>query len=252
MQGFGYQLTLLCSHPALEDDDIFGELREPLCNCLEMILALSDDDRGSPGFQYGQDVVENHVIASRIAGQEAVEFLNPYRCIGHLPSRAECSFLDHDPVRKGPRRRLLSRIDAVTDRATLHEDDGVVAILPCYGRGQAEHIFRLGRARHGLKTDSGQMVALVNNELPVSGHNVGHLRFGGRGWCANVKRGTIGAAIRAMLLSIGAARRTIRPIPRPARRTKLPRKKNICPTSSLSGADMASPLVCRTRRPSWV
>ena len=57
----------------------------------------------------------------------------------------------------------------------MHEDDGVVAILPCHGRGQAEHIFRLGGASHGLKADGGQVVTFVNNELPVSGHDVGHL-----------------------------------------------------------------------------
>jgi hypothetical protein len=59
----------------------------------------------------------------------------------------------------------------------LHEDDGVVAILPCYSRGQAEHIFRLSSASRGLEADGGQVVAFVNNELPVSGHDVGHLAF---------------------------------------------------------------------------
>ena len=41
----------------------------------------------------------------------------------------------------------------------------------------------------------------------------------------------IGATIRATLRSIGAARRTTFPIPRPTRRIRLPRKKNIFRTS---------------------
>jgi hypothetical protein len=42
--------------------------------------------------------------------------------------------------------------------------------------------------------------------------------------CATLQRPTIGAAIRAILLSTGAARRAILLIARPARRTRLPRK----------------------------
>jgi len=59
----------------------------------------------------------------------------------------------------------------------LHEDDGVVAILPCYGRRQAEHIFRLGGASHGLKADGGQVMAFVNNELSVVSQQVRNLAF---------------------------------------------------------------------------
>jgi hypothetical protein len=49
------------------------------------------------------------------------------------------------------------------------------------------------------------------------------------------QRGTVGAAIRATVLSTGAARGAILPIPRPARRIKLPRKKNILPTLLVVG-----------------
>ena len=91
-------MALLGSHPAFQDDDILGELREPLCDCLQVVLALGDHDRGSPGFESREDVVENHVIASRVAGQEAIELLNRARRIGFLPLGTECSLLDHNPV----------------------------------------------------------------------------------------------------------------------------------------------------------
>jgi len=62
------------------------------------VVALGDHDRGSTGFENREDVVKNHVIASRVAGQQGVEPLNRYGCIGLLPLRAECGLLGHHPV----------------------------------------------------------------------------------------------------------------------------------------------------------
>ncbi len=69
-------MTLLGSHSALQDDNILGKLRKTFRNCLEMVLALRDYDRGSSRFKGQEDIIENHVIARRIAGQKAVKFLN--------------------------------------------------------------------------------------------------------------------------------------------------------------------------------
>jgi hypothetical protein len=62
-------IALLGSHPTFQDDDVLGELRQTLRNCLQVVLALRDHDRGSPGFKSRQHVIEDHIIASRIAGQ---------------------------------------------------------------------------------------------------------------------------------------------------------------------------------------
>ena len=56
----------------------------------QVVFALGDHNRGTTGFESRENVVENHVITSRIAGQEAVELLNRYRCVGLLPLRTEC------------------------------------------------------------------------------------------------------------------------------------------------------------------
>src|SRR5262245_8176238 len=69
LQGVVHLITLLCSHSTFQDNDVLGELRQTLCNCLKVVLALRDHDRGSPSFESREHVIEDHIISSRIAGQ---------------------------------------------------------------------------------------------------------------------------------------------------------------------------------------
>ena len=75
-EGLEHLLALLCSHPAFQDDHVLGELREAVCNRLEVVLALGDHDRGSPSFESREDVVKNHVITGHVARQKTVDLLN--------------------------------------------------------------------------------------------------------------------------------------------------------------------------------
>src|SRR5262245_13933596 len=171
----GRSIALVSSHPAFKDYDVLRELCEPLCDCVKVVLALSDHDRETPCFESRQNIVENHVIASSVAGQQAVEFLDRYWCIRCLPLRTESSPLDYHAVRERSRCRLFPRVDAMTDRAALHEDDGMMTVLPGHCCGQSEHVLGLGGASHRLKADSGQVMAFVHHEMSVAGHEVGNL-----------------------------------------------------------------------------
>ncbi len=80
-----------------------------------------------------------------------------------------------DAVGNAPLGGLHASIDSVSNRAALHKDDGMMPILARDGRGQAEHILRLGASRHQLKARCRKVVALVNDQVAVIGNQIGHL-----------------------------------------------------------------------------
>jgi len=67
---------------------------------------------------------------------------------------------------------LLPGIDAITDRAALHEDDRMMSILSRHGCGQAEHKLCSGLACDRFKADGQQVVALINDEMPIIGDEI--------------------------------------------------------------------------------
>lgn len=75
-----------------------------------------------------------------------------------------------DAVGNAPLGGLHASIDSVSNRAALHKDDGMMPILACDGRGQAEDILRLGASRHQLKARCRKVVALVNDQVAVIGN----------------------------------------------------------------------------------
>ena len=69
-------------------------------------------------------------------------------------------------------RRLHPGVHTVPDRAALHEDDRMVAILARHCRRESEYESRLGLARDLLEAVGRQMMALVDNQVTVVGHTV--------------------------------------------------------------------------------
>lgn len=62
----------------------------------------------------------------------------------------------------------------VPDGATLHEDDRMVTVAARNGRRQPEHIPGLGTARDALEAHGGNVVALVDHQMPVVVDDVVH------------------------------------------------------------------------------
>ena len=80
-------------------------------------------------------------------------------------------------VREGPGCRLASGIDAIPDRTALHEDNRMVTVLACHGRGQAGDKLGLRSPCHELKAAGREMVAFIDNEIPISPDLVVHHAF---------------------------------------------------------------------------
>ncbi len=72
---------------------------------------------------------------------------------------------------------LRAGIDPVSHRAALHENDWMVSVFSCYRCGEPEDVASLRAARHHFERRGRDMVALVDNEMTVSGNEIGHLAF---------------------------------------------------------------------------
>lgn len=77
-----------------------------------------------------------------------------------------------DGVLKRAGGSLLSGIHAVSDRATLHEDDGMVTILAIHRGGEAGDKSGLCPARNLLKALSRKVMALVYNEMAIVSNQI--------------------------------------------------------------------------------
>jgi hypothetical protein len=69
---------------------------------------------------------------------------------------------------------LGERINAMPNRAALHEDDRMMTIFAGHRRGQSEDIARFRPAGHKLKTRRRKMVALVDDQMTVVRRQIGY------------------------------------------------------------------------------
>ena len=129
-----------------------------------------------PGFEGGQDVIEDEIIACLILCEPGIEFLDGGLFVRIAQIKPELRMPKDDLVVKGAGSRLRPRIDAMTHRAALHENDRVVTVLARHRRRQTKHVtgFRLPSDR--FEAHRGDMMAFINDNMPVIGHQIGHLR----------------------------------------------------------------------------
>ena len=73
---------------------------------------------------------------------------------------------------KGPSRRLLLGINAMTDRAALHKDYWMMSVLTRHRRREAEHILSFGLARDGFKAHGGKVMTFIDDNVPVVSHQI--------------------------------------------------------------------------------
>src|SRR6266851_264225 len=73
-----------------------------------------------------------------------------------------------------PPGSLRTRIYAMSNGAALHEDDRMVPILACHGRGQPNDIARLCPPGDEFKTRRRNMMTLVDDQMAIVRHQVGY------------------------------------------------------------------------------
>ena len=117
------------THTALQNDNVLRELCQALCQHFKMILAFRDDHRRTSSFKRGQDVIEDEIIPSLILSEPRVKFLDRGFVIRTASVSLKLGAPENHLVVERPGSSLRPRIDAMTHRAALHENDRVVAIL---------------------------------------------------------------------------------------------------------------------------
>ncbi|ESW78996.1 hypothetical protein X772_28260 [Mesorhizobium sp. LSJC280B00] len=76
-----------------------------------------------------------------------------------------------------PPSGLGARINAMPNRAALHEDDRMMTIFAGHRRGQSEDIARFRPAGHMLETRRRKMVALIDDQMTVVRYQVGYFAW---------------------------------------------------------------------------
>src|SRR5487761_487049 len=73
---------------------------------------------------------------------------------------------------------MLSGIDAMPDGPALHHDDWVVAVLSCWPRREPRHEPRPCLPEHSIEAHGRNVVALVDQDVPVIGDQILDLALG--------------------------------------------------------------------------
>src|ERR1700687_630412 len=116
-------------------------------------------------------------MAGLVASRKAIEVLNRGSRIRLLARSMENGLLKHYPVGERPCSCLLLGIDAIADRTTIHKNDWVMTVFPRHCRRQTKYVFGLSGPSYCLKAEGGQMMAFINNEMPIVSHKIRHLAF---------------------------------------------------------------------------
>ena len=132
-----------------------------------MILAFGDDNWRAACFERRQDVIEDQIITRRVLNEPRVQLLNGRLFIRSARRVAETPYVGKRPCDRTIERRLLSGIDAMTDRAALHEDDRVMAILPRHCRGQTQTYRAFAAQRDRFEAHGRKVMALIDNDMSV-------------------------------------------------------------------------------------
>ena len=75
---------------------------------------------------------------------------------------------------EGPRGSLVPGIHTKPDRPALHHDDRVVSVFSNRGGRQAENVPALDPFEHLLEGESGNVMALIHDDMAVFGDQILH------------------------------------------------------------------------------
>lgn len=129
-------LAVFCGHAASQHYEISHEWRKSLVKIIEVVLSLCQDDRRTLRLERFQHIIENQIVPPAVLRQSRIDCGHggafdrrqrgrqfKLRCtIGCAMANATFGGLN-------------SCINPVANRAALHEDNGMMPVLPCHGRG---------------------------------------------------------------------------------------------------------------------
>ena len=73
--------------------------------------------------------------------------------------------------------RFYARIDPISYRSALHEDDRVMPVFARDRCREPKHKASLRSARHSFEGRSGDVVAFINDQVPITGYRIRDFTF---------------------------------------------------------------------------
>ena len=165
-------LALLLAHARAQHDQMPHALHQLSLEPVEMVVALREHERRPPRVDRLEDVGQTRWFRASSFTNSWYSVWNSTR-LSAFCARAgwERRRLHEGEVLERPSSRLYSRIDAVPDRATLHEDDRVVSVFrPRWqtARARTAPLPVVRPARSCAPTDGGTH----HNQVAVAAHTI--------------------------------------------------------------------------------
>ena len=162
---------------ALEDDNIFGKFLEAFGKQCHMVRALCNDDGRASCFESGKNVIENQGVASFVIRQRIINSLNWQRTAICLFGKLKRGFPDLDTMMERPFGSFVSRVDPKPNGSALHENNWMMAVFAGDRRRQPKNKARLSPPSDQFEADGRQVVALIDDELPIVADEVVNFAF---------------------------------------------------------------------------
>jgi hypothetical protein len=135
---------------------------------VEVFVSFCEYERRTARFDGLNDVLADAAIPRIVADKLRIE---RSKLDSFVRRRRHCRLKGcrtyKNTVRKRTPHRLRFRVDAMPHRATLHEDDRMMAILPCNRRRQSRDELRFRTPDDLFKAVRRQMVALIDDHMTI-------------------------------------------------------------------------------------
>ncbi len=163
-------MPLLLAEPGPQRDHVRDLADDSRLEPLEMLVPFGEDERRPAGADRVDDVGADATVAFVVFDQSLIQRLELQTPVGLWDSKGhEGRRLHEHDVLERAGGGLCPWVDTMPNRSALHEDDRVVTVLARHGRGQTEDEPGLRLAGDALEALRRQMVALVDDEVPVVG-----------------------------------------------------------------------------------
>ena len=128
-------------------------------------------------FESRKNVIENQSVTNLIICQRIINSLNRQRTAICLFGKLKRGLPDLNTMVERSFCGLVPRVDPKTYGSALHKNNWMMAVFAGDRRRQPKNIPRLSPPGDQFKADGRQVVAFINNELPVIANNVVNFSF---------------------------------------------------------------------------
>jgi len=141
------------------------EATKTFSEVFQVILSFCEQDGRAALMDGGDDVLDDTAVSGVVIRQHPVDLLDAGSCA--RSNQAESAIAHDESVIKRPVRGLASGVHPEANGAQLHLGDGLMSVAPLRCRGEPNDVARLHLGEYPLERDRWQMVALIDDDVPI-------------------------------------------------------------------------------------